>query len=191
MYSSLGYSRFTGWFATLLVTLMTSPLLLAADRSAEEVAEDVVSAADERLAELVAEIREDYPGVRHISLAELKQDFPHALLVDVREREEFEVSRLPGAMHAPEASDIDALRRQFPDRPFVLYCTVGVRSAIAAQALNARGAGDAPPAVNFAGSIFAWANGGEPLVNDEGATQEVHPYSAWWGMRYLEESASE
>ena len=170
-----------------MLMLTTSPALLAAERATP----DVASAADERLEELVAEIREDYPGVRHISLAELKRDYAKALLVDVRDREEFEVSRLPGAVHAPEISDLDALRRQFPERPFVLYCTVGVRSAIAAQALNARAPEGAPSVVNFAGSIFAWANGGEPLVNDEGLTKQVHPYSAWWGMRYLEEPASE
>ena len=159
---------------------------------------DEISAAAARLQSLVVEIKADYPDVRHISVAQLKSDFPDALLIDVRDRDEYEVSHLPGALHAPEPADVDALRAQYPDRPLVFYCTVGVRSAIATRDFLARAktrsqtgeAGDAADepitAVNLAGSIFAWANQGEPLVEANGPTTEVHPYSIWWRLRYLD-----
>jgi len=125
--------------------------------------------------------------VRHISVGELKNEFPGALLVDVRKREEYDTSHLPGAVHAPEPADIDALREQHPDKAMVFYCTVGVRSAIAAEAFLERNpAAEQPPVVNLSGSIFAWANGGEPLVDAKGPTTEVHPYGFWWGWRYLD-----
>lgn len=141
----------------------------------------------QRLATLAASIEQDHPAVRHISVAELKGEFEDALLIDVRERDEYEMSHLPGALHANIAADIDALRLKHPDRAMVFYCTVGRRSAVAAEAFVARNpAADEPPVVNLAGSIFAWANSGEPLVDAQGPTTEVHPYSFWWGWRYLD-----
>jgi len=141
----------------------------------------------QRLNALSLSVERDYPDVRHISVGELKSDFPGALLIDVRERAEYETSHLPGALHAPEPADIDALREQYPDRAMVFYCTVGVRSAIAAQSFLERSpAAEQPPVVNLSGSIFAWANGGEPLVDAQGPTTKVHPYSFWWGWRYLD-----
>ncbi len=148
------------------------------------------SAVQIRLAELVSEIRSDYPDVRHISVAELKTEFADALLVDVRERDEYEVSHLPGAVHASVAADIDALRAQYPARALVFYCTVGVRSAIAVRDFNARWQSSAA-AVNFAGSIFAWANASEPLEDAVGPTEEVHPFTTWWGLRYLDRARAE
>jgi len=166
----------TGVYLVLLAQMVSEPL------SADGVAP--LDPAVARLAGFVTEVAEDYPDVRHISVAELKRDYASALLIDVRERDEFDVSHLPGAVHAPTAEAIDALRAEHPKRALVFYCTVGVRSAIAVRALHER-TGESGSAVNLAGSIFAWANAGEPLVDATGPTADVHPYSPWWGLRYL------
>jgi len=149
-----------------------------------------------RLLELEREIARDYAGVTHISVAALKSDYADALLVDVRAASEYERSHLPGAVHAPTSVQVDELRRRYPERDLVLYCTVGVRSSIAVRDLLARessspGASSVPAGgggrvVNLAGSIFAWANQGEPLENANGPTHDVHPFNAWWGFRYLD-----
>ena len=56
-------------------------------------------------------------------------------LVDVRERNEWAVTRLPGARLAP-LSELDAHLAALPrDRDLVLYCKGGVRSATAARRL--------------------------------------------------------
>jgi len=153
------------------------------------------SAAAKRLVKLQQEIAADYAEVSHISVATLKTDYPDALVVDVRAASEFKRSHLPGALHAPTPAQVDELRRRYPERDLVLYCTVGVRSSIAARDLLAReqARADSKSAervpgrvMNLAGSIFAWANQGEPLVNASGPTHDVHPFNAWWGFRYLD-----
>jgi adenylyltransferase/sulfurtransferase len=64
---------------------------------------------------------------------------PPLELVDVRERHEWAVSRLPGARLAP-LSELDAHLSGLPrDRDLVLYCHAGVRSATAGQRLLAAG----------------------------------------------------
>lgn len=148
------------------------------------------SASAQRLDALSAKVAQDYPDVRHISVAELKRDFGSALLVDVRKRDEFDRSHLPGAVHAPTPAAVDALRAAHPQQTLVFYCTVGVRSSIAVRELQERDA-DSTNAVNLAGSIFAWSNAGEPLQDSAGPTLAVHPYNFWWGMRYLDPPASE
>ncbi|MFK7913898.1 MAG: hypothetical protein AB8B93_08295, partial [Pseudomonadales bacterium] len=44
--------------------------------------------------------------------------------------------------------------------------------------------------MNLSGSIFEWFNSGRPLTNSSGETDEVHPYNAWWGWRYLQDRGS-
>jgi rhodanese-related sulfurtransferase len=100
------------------------------------------------------------------------------LLLDIREEAEYAVSRLPGAKHvkpdqitAYAKSQLELLPKT---TPIVVYCAVGARSAIAAQALADLGFTNV---LNVKGSIFAWANEGRPL---EGGAR-VHPYDAHWG----------
>lgn len=155
--------------------------------SVNAMAVDNASPAARRLAELGQSIAHDYSDVAHISVATLKADYRDALLVDVRERAEYDRSHLPGAHHAATPLQIDELRMRFPDRDLVFYCSVGVRSSLAVRALAARAGPElAVRAVNLQGSIFAWANQGEPLVNSSGPTNDVHPFNAWWGFRYLD-----
>ena len=35
---------------------------------------------------------------------------------------------------------------------------------------------------NLSGSIFAWVNQGNPVVNKQGPTRFVHPYNRHWGQ---------
>ena len=53
------------------------------------------------------------------------------LLVDVREREEWEQGRIPGASHVPRGNLESRIENLAPDRsrPVLLYCAVGNRSA--------------------------------------------------------------
>ena len=102
-------------------------------------------------------------------------------IVDVRAMEEFAVSHIPGAVHIPEAALLDSATLQADaaaGRHIVLYCSVGWRSSRAAEALAAAGI----PASNLRGSMFRWAIQDRPIVNEDGATKEVHPYDATWGL---------
>ena len=104
------------------------------------------------------------------------------LLLDVRLPEEFAVSHLPDARHAPPDTDVAQLLRTLPaDRPLVLYCAAGYRSANLAQQLREAGHTNV---FNLEGSIFAWAQEGRPLLCGNATAHVVHPFN-WLGTRLI------
>ncbi len=141
---------------------------------------------DGEWASLKAEIRERYPEVSQVSVEELEAWLARderPILLDVRAPEEFGVSRLAGARLASDVeAALEVLGEAGPDRPVVLYCSVGYRSSDLAAKLAERGI---PNLHNLEGSIFEWANSGRPVERDgerEGAAAPgVHPYDKEWG----------
>jgi hydroxyacylglutathione hydrolase len=75
------------------------------------------------------------------------------VLVDVRSRTEWDGGHLGGALHVPLAFLPDRLDELPRDRPIVVYCRSGARSAIAASLLRASGFADV---ANLRGGIEAW-----------------------------------
>lgn len=131
--------------------------------------------APERWRAIKEEIRSKFPGVVHAMSEEVERDRDGVVFVDVRPREEFEVSRIPGALHVPQGGSMDEIPR---NRPVIVYCSVGYRSAQVAEQLQAAGYTNVR---NYLGSIFEWANRGGPLEDDAGVATRVHPYSKKWG----------
>ena len=131
-----------------------------------------------------ADLRTRFANVEHVTTDELARMSPASmLLIDVRERKEYAVSRIPGALHVEDTGALLELARAHPDTRIVLYCSVGVRSSRAAQRLMARGV---QRVANLDGSIFQWSNEGRPLEDGNGPTRRVHPYNRYWGNEYLE-----
>ncbi|GAB4182741.1 MAG: rhodanese-like domain-containing protein [Terrimicrobiaceae bacterium] len=141
--------------------------------------------ASERLAAYSAQLQKEFSDVPGISTSQLAAINPAPMLLDVREKDEFAVSHLPGA-HRAESDTIAQLRKLGASENtfIVVYCSVGYRSAVLARKLQKAGFVNVR---NLEGSIFAWANEGRPLVNLSGATSGVHPFNAYWG-RYLDKS---
>lgn len=166
-------------FRPLTLGLMASALLVSAPTRAD------TDKAQRALEDVKADIRADYADVEHVSIEALRAR-EDVLLIDVRRREEFDVSHIPGAIHAVDVERQLELVRAHPDKTPVLYCSVGVRSSRAARALHAAGVANA---ANLDGSIFEWANRGLPLENADSPTDEVHPYNWWWG-RYVDRPAA-
>ncbi len=81
-----------------------------------------------------------------------------ALLLDVREDDEWTAGRAPGAVHVPlgrlVAGDVPA------DRPVLALCRSGNRSGKAAVTLAAAGV----DVRNVTGGMTAWAAAGLPVV---------------------------
>ena len=90
--------------------------------------------------------------------AEGNRDFA---LVDVREHNEFEINRIPDAVLIPKGEILNghAFEQLPQDRPVVLYCKTGVRSAEALAALKGAGYADA---VHVGGGVAAWVNQIDP-----------------------------
>lgn len=116
------------------------------------------------------------------------------VLLDSREKAEYDVSKIPGARHLPFNADIEPfltelsqdgqvkgtyfasllLSRQFNSIPdIVCYCSIGYRSSILAnrinEALNSRQQPSETrvTAFNLEGSIFKWANEGRTLSSEK------------------------
>ena len=86
-----------------------------------------------------------------------------AAVFDVREPDEYEEVRIPGAVLVPLASVPDAIEefRTASERAAVcVVCAVGGRSAQAVGFLLARGV----DAVNVAGGTNAWHQSGRPVA---------------------------
>jgi rhodanese-related sulfurtransferase len=83
---------------------------------------------------------------------------PHTL-VDVRSAEEYRSGYIPGAINIA-VHEINSKLNKIPkDKPVVVYCRSGNRSAHAAQALLAAGYSE----VYDLGGLFEWSRQGMPL----------------------------
>ena len=115
-------------------------------------------------AELVAEAKK---RVHNLTVEQTAAELGRgdALLVDVREPDEWRAGRAPGAVHIPLGA-LDARWGELAasGRTVAFVCRSGQRSAYAALvAERAR-----VPAVNVAGGMEAWARAGLPM-EPEGA----------------------
>ncbi len=83
------------------------------------------------------------------------------LLVDVREPGEYEIVSIPGAVLIPKNDFLigDALTRMPQDKPVILHCKVGARSAEVLAVLKSAGFADSQ---HVGGGILAWINQIEP-----------------------------
>jgi adenylyltransferase/sulfurtransferase len=94
-----------------------------------------------------------------ISVSELKGKIDNKenfLLIDVREPSEFEIVRIPGSVLIPKQGFLDgsALAGLPQDKPIILHCKSGVRSAECLAILKSAGFADA---THVSGGVVAWA----------------------------------
>ncbi|GGU66331.1 adenylyltransferase/sulfurtransferase MoeZ [Lentzea flava] len=85
------------------------------------------------------------------------------LLVDVREPHEYEIVKIPGSVLIPKDKILsgEALSELPQDKPLVLHCKSGARSAEALAALHKAGFKDA---VHVGGGVLAWAREVDPSL---------------------------
>jgi len=114
-----------------------------------------------------------------ISVEELRQHLGDYKIFDAREKAEYDISHIPGAVNIGydnfDPADFDEIKK---DEPVVLYCSVGYRSEKIGERLEEMGF---THVTNLYGSIFDWANKGLPLVNKSGKrTLKIHTYNEEW-----------
>lgn len=108
------------------------------------------------------------------------QGIQNYVFVDAREKEEFEVSHLQGAIHVGYDYFSDtALQNISKDDSVIVYCSVGYRSEKIAEKMQKMGFSHV---YNLYGGIFEWKNQGRSVVNEMGKTNKVHAYSKTWGV---------
>lgn len=137
-------------------------------------------------AERAVEKRFDVPQLSRSALRGwLEADSSHFALFDVRTATEYEVGHIPTAVRVDPAmaaeAFIEAHGPRLAGRQVVFYCSVGYRSSLLAERVQAAAlAAGATKTFNLRGGVFGWDNDGFPVVS-EGDTAYVHPYDAFWG----------
>ncbi len=94
-----------------------------------------------------------------------------AVVIDVRESDEWRQGHLPQAIPIPRGFLELRIEEKVPDRkrPIILHCASGLRSLLAARALREMGYENV---YNMAGGFNAWKNAGLPWVAERQFTQE-------------------
>lgn len=95
-------------------------------------------------------------------------DNGEALLLDVREADEWAAGHSPTAIHLP-LGQLDPAAVVPGDKPVITICRSGGRSAKAAAALGAAG----HRVSNLVGGMHAWAAAGLPVLTDDGSPGTV------------------
>ena len=110
------------------------------------------------------------PAVAQTDIAELPAELgPAAVLLDVREDDEWSRGHAAGAQHIPMGEVATRLGEIDPTAKLYVICKAGGRSARVAQFL----AGNGYEPVNVSGGMLAWANAGRPVVTDDGGPGSI------------------
>ena len=100
-------------------------------------------------------------NVREISVNDLPAD---AVILDVREDDEWAAGHVDGATHVP-LGEVPQRLGELPDGdPLFVICRSGNRSGRAVAWLDQQGI----ESVNVTGGMRAWAAAGRPMVADRG-----------------------
>jgi len=147
------------------------------------------------LAKKHAKIEREFPDVQHIKADDETMDERNDVVIfDVREKAEFDVSHLEGAIQVDPGITTKELLSKYADiiegKKVVFYCSVGQRSSnLAHQSQSTLIDKGATAAYNLEGGIFNWHNEQRDLVaNDHTPTNVVHPYNAYWGRMVNDQS---
>lgn len=125
--------------------------------------------------------KQSIPYISAEMLIDIKND-PTIVLLDSREKKEYEVSHIKGALYAGyEDFNLQEVSKNIKsiDTPIIVYCSLGVRSEDIAETLEKAGYTNIK---NLYGGIFNWKNNNLPVVNrHQEPTDSVHVYSKKWG----------
>ncbi len=121
--------------------------------------------------ELLAYVKSQIKEIDIKTLKEWVESGRPVRIVDIRERDEFEQGYIPGSKFIPRGHLEFQIEDYEPDRdaPIVLYCAGGVRSALAAKALQEMGYRNV---YSLAGGFSAWKHAGLPFELPRKMTDE-------------------
>lgn len=101
------------------------------------------------------------------------------MLLDAREKKEFEVSHIQSAINIGyDDIDFDHLVKSInKKKKIIIYCSIGYRSGKVADQLKNKGFN----VFNLYGGLFEWSNKGKNLTDNLGnKTIRIHTYNKKW-----------
>jgi len=123
----------------------------------------VAEERSERFLKLITEVRE---RITEISVEEAAAAAERgAVLIDVREKEEFRRGAIPRALHVPRSTIEQEIEKRAPDPsvPIIAYCARGNRSALVVESLQRMGYTNVKL---LSGGFQAWLESGRPASRD-------------------------
>jgi molybdopterin/thiamine biosynthesis adenylyltransferase/rhodanese-related sulfurtransferase len=113
--------------------------------------------------ELLQQVKTEIDEVDAAGAADLLASADPPALVDIREQDEWDEGHIPGAVHIPRGNLESRVEAAVPEkeRPVLLYCAGGSRSAFAAKTLEELGYEHVS---SLAGGYTDWKRNGHPTV---------------------------
>jgi rhodanese-related sulfurtransferase len=102
-----------------------------------------------------------YYAIANVASLKSRLATSEAVLVDVREPSEYQSGHIPNAINIPLRTLTDNLDKIGRDRPVVLYCSTGYRSAMGVMTLHLLGYDNVQ---GFPPSFAGWKTAGEMIV---------------------------
>jgi hydroxyacylglutathione hydrolase len=133
-----------------------------------------IEATNRGVADLPWAMPTSTPAVEEIDIDALEARDAAAVVLDVREPDEYVRGHVPGAVNIPQsdlATRLDELPR---DRPILAVCQSGVRSLRAAQFLKQAGF---EQVATVSGGTAAWRAAGKPILGDPSAAAGARDYT--------------
>lgn len=127
--------------------------------------------------ELFSQAKEQVPETGVAETSSLVDSASPPVLIDVREKNEWDEGHLPGARHVPRGYLELRIESAVPQRdtPILLYCAGGTRSVLAARTLQEMGYTDVS---SMKGGYTAWKDAGLPITVSRSLTSDqMHRYS--------------
>ena len=119
--------------------------------------------------------------IPYISVQELAMPKTKALVLDAREKNEYDVSHIKNAVFVGyNQFSLDSVFKKIPNKndTIVVYCSIGIRSGTIASKLKKAGYSHV---FNLYGGIFEWKNNKFPVYNSKGQeTDSVDVFSEKW-----------
>ena len=112
---------------------------------------------------VAGEIQQRIGGVKNVEPGDATRMLNHdnAVMIDMRNDKDYQAGHIVNAIHLPEYNDSSIKRlEKFRERPLIIYCRSGQRSAGVCSKLRKQGF---EPVYNLKGGVLAWQNASLPL----------------------------
>lgn len=166
LYNPLARLDSGAFVATLLDTVPARPLNMTA-----------IEATNRGIADVPWAMLATNPVVSEINIDALETRPSDAVVLDVREPQEYQHGHVPGAINIPQADLASRLDEVPRDRPVMIICHSGMRSFRAAQFLNQMGINQV---ANIKGGTAAWRKAGKAVAVGDLSMEEPRVTETEW-----------
>jgi hydroxyacylglutathione hydrolase len=166
LYNPLARLDRKAFISTLQDTVPARPLNMTA-----------IEATNRGVADMPWAMLTSTPPIREIDIHALETRSPDAIILDVREPQEYAHGHVPGAINIPQADLASRLDEVPRDRPLMIICQSGMRSLRAAQFLMQMQIGQV---ANVKGGTAAWQRADKPVETGDASAQVPRVTETEW-----------